>query len=61
MISIFDPFFTTKPVGKGTGLGMSVSYFIISEDHGGEMEAHAVDGGGTRFVIRLPKAGRQRS
>jgi PAS domain S-box-containing protein len=59
--SIFDPFFTTKPVGKGTGLGLSVSYYIITEDHGGEMEAYAVGGGGTRFVIHLPKAGRQRS
>ncbi len=56
---IFEPFFTTKPVGKGTGLGMSVSYFIITEDHGGEMSAHAGDGGGTRFIIRLPKAGKK--
>ena len=55
---IFEPFFTTKPVGKGTGLGLSVSYFIITENHGGEMDAHVVDGGGTRFVIRLPKDGR---
>jgi PAS domain S-box-containing protein len=52
---IFEPFFTTKPVGKGTGLGLSVSYFIITEDHGGEMSVHAVERGGTRFVIRLPK------
>ena len=55
---IFEPFFTTKPVGKGTGLGLSVSYFIITEEHGGEMHVRAADGGGTRFVIRLPKAGR---
>lgn len=54
---IFEPFFTTKPVGKGTGLGLSVSYFIITENHGGEMDALAVDGGGIRFVIRLPKDG----
>ena len=54
---IFEPFFTTKPVGQGTGLGLSVSYFIITENHGGEMDAHVVDGGGTRFVIRLPKSG----
>ncbi|BBO82931.1 hypothetical protein DSCO28_34970 [Desulfosarcina ovata subsp. sediminis] len=52
---IFEPFFTTKPVGKGTGLGLSVSYFIITEDHGGEMGVFAADGGGTCFVIRLPK------
>ena len=57
--SIFDPFFTTKPVGKGTGLGLSVSYFIITEDHGGELGAYAAESGGTRFVIRLPKAGKQ--
>ena len=55
---IFEPFFTTKPVGKGTGLGLSVSYFIITEDHGGEMEVYATESGGTRFVIRLPKAGK---
>jgi signal transduction histidine kinase len=55
---IFEPFFTTKPVGQGTGLGLSVSYFIVTENHGGQMDAHTVDGGGTRFVIRLPKAGK---
>jgi signal transduction histidine kinase len=55
--SIFDPFFTTKPVGRGTGLGLSVSYFIITEDHGGELGAYKAEGGGTRFLIRLPKAG----
>ncbi|XPS82671.1 two component system sensor histidine kinase [Desulfosarcina variabilis str. Montpellier] len=54
---IFEPFFTTKPVGQGTGLGLSVSYFIVTEDHGGEMSVHAAEGGGTRFVIRLPKWG----
>jgi signal transduction histidine kinase len=52
---IFEPFFTTKPVGKGTGLGLSVSYFIVTEDHKGEMRVHTVEGGGTCFVIRLPK------
>ena len=56
---IFEPFFTTKPVGKGTGLGLSVSYFIVNEDHGGQMSAHAAEGGGTCFVIRLPKAGKE--
>ncbi len=56
---IFEPFFTTKPMGKGTGLGMSVSYFIITEGHGGEMGVHATEAAGTRFVIRLPKEGRE--
>jgi len=55
---IFEPFFTTKSVGKGTGLGLSVSYFIITEDHGGQMRAEAVEDGGTRFVLRLPKDGK---
>jgi len=55
---IFEPFFTTKPVGRGTGLGLSVSYFIVTENHGGKMDVHAADGGGTRFVIRLPKSGK---
>ena len=51
---IFEPFFTTKPVGRGTGLGLSVSYFIITEDHGGQMHVEPAEDGGTRFVIRLP-------
>jgi signal transduction histidine kinase len=55
---IFEPFFTTKPVGEGTGLGLSVSYFIVTENHGGKMHVQATDGGGTRFVIRLPKSGK---
>jgi signal transduction histidine kinase len=56
---IFEPFFTTKPVGRGTGLGLSVSYFIITDDHGGQMHVRAAEGGGTCFVIRLPKEGRR--
>lgn len=52
---IFEPFFTTKPVGRGTGLGLSVSYFIITENHGGKMDVFSENGEGTRFVIRLPK------
>lgn len=51
---IFDPFFTTKPVGEGTGLGLSVSYFIITKHHKGEIEVESEKGKGTRFIIRLP-------
>ena len=51
---VFEPFFTTKPTDRGTGLGLSVSYFIVTENHGGEMWAEAEKGRGTKMVIRLP-------
>jgi PAS domain S-box-containing protein len=51
---IFEPFFTTKAIGAGTGLGLSVSYFIITENHGGEMTVESERGKGTRFYIQLP-------
>jgi len=51
---IFEPFFTTKPVGIGTGLGLSVSYFIIIENHGGEISVESTPGTGAKFIIRLP-------
>ncbi|MUG92716.1 hypothetical protein F7734_09730 [Scytonema sp. UIC 10036] len=50
---IFYPFFTTKPVGKGTGLGMAISYPII-EKHGGKLECFSTIGKGTEFIILLP-------
>ena len=55
---IFEPFFTTKPVGEGTGLGLSVSYFIITENHGGKMDVASAGDRGTRFIISLPKTGK---
>ena len=51
---VFEPFFTTKPVGIGTGLGLSVSYFIITEQHRGTITVHSTPGKGSRFTIRLP-------
>lgn len=51
---IFEPFFTTKDVGIGTGLGLSVSYFIIKEHHQGSIEVDSKPGVGTRFSIHLP-------
>lgn len=55
---IFEPFFTTKPVGEGTGLGLSVSYFIIAENHDGEMVVESQPGVGTKFIVRLPFHGK---
>ncbi|MBD0334460.1 MAG: HAMP domain-containing protein [Cyanobacteria bacterium Co-bin13] len=51
---IFNPFFTTKPVGKGTGLGMSISYQIVTENHGGKLECFSTPGEGTEFIIQVP-------
>ena len=54
---IFEPFFTTKAPGMGTGLGLSVTYFIITENHGGSISVESEPGKGTRFIIRLPIKG----
>jgi len=51
---IFEPFFTTKPVGIGTGLGLSVSFFIITENHNGDITVESSVGKGARFTIKLP-------
>ncbi len=51
---IFDPFFTTQPVGTGTGLGCTISYQIVVEQHYGQLTCHSAAGKGTCFVIELP-------
>ncbi len=51
---LFDPFFTTKPVGKGTGLGMSISYQIVTQTHGGQLRCTSEPGQGTEFAIEIP-------
>jgi two-component system NtrC family sensor kinase len=51
---LFDPFFTTKPVGKGTGLGMSISYQIVTERHGGTLDCTSEPGQGATFRIEIP-------
>jgi len=51
---IFQPFFTTKPTGQGTGLGLSLSYDIITKGHSGEITLESKEGEGTQFIICLP-------
>lgn len=51
---IFDPFFTTKAIGKGTGLGMSISYQIITEKHKGMIACRSKPGQGAEFMITIP-------
>ncbi|WP_353115848.1 ATP-binding protein [Nitratidesulfovibrio sp.] len=51
---VFDPFYTTKPPGEGTGLGLSVSYFLITHNHGGSFALHSEPGKGAHFTFTLP-------
>jgi len=51
---IFEPFFTTKPPGRGTGLGLSLSYDIVTQGHGGTLLFESEEGRGTTFIVRLP-------
>ena len=52
---IFEPFFTTKPVGEGTGLGLDISYRVVTQRHGGDLRVLS-EPGNTRFQVRLPIA-----
>ncbi len=51
---LFDPFFTTKPIGSGTGLGMTISYKIVVEKHGGQLQCIAAPNQGTAILIQIP-------
>ena len=51
---IFQPFFTTKPTGLGTGLGLSLSYDIVTKGHNGELKVETHEGEGSVFIITLP-------
>ena len=50
---VFDQLFTTKPVGKGTGMGLTTSYQIVVENHGGDLSCDSIPGKGTVFNINL--------
>ncbi len=52
---VFNPFFTTKPAGQGTGLGLSLSFDIIVQEHHGEMKVESKEGEFAEFIIRIPK------
>jgi two-component system NtrC family sensor kinase len=54
LTKIYQPFFTTKPTGQGTGLGLSLSYDIVTKGHGGELTVDTEEGKFTEFIIRLP-------
>ena len=52
---IFQPFFTTKPTGEGTGLGLSLSYDIVTKGHGGTLDVKTQENEGTEFKVQLPR------
>ena len=51
---LFEPFFTTKPTGSGTGLGLSMSYDIVTKGHDGRLRVESEPGSGATFIIELP-------
>ena len=53
---LFQPFFTTKPTGEGTRLGLSISWDIVTQQHGGTITVDSREGEFTEFVIHLPRA-----
>jgi signal transduction histidine kinase len=52
---IFQPFFTSKPTGEGTGMGLSLSYDIITKEHNGTISVESKEGEGSLFVLNIPK------
>jgi two-component system NtrC family sensor kinase len=52
---LFDPFFTTKPTGEGTGLGLSLSYETVVQQHHGNLDVRTKEGEFTEFVVTLPR------
>jgi signal transduction histidine kinase len=53
---LFQPFFTTKPTGEGTGPGLSISYDIVAQQHGGTITVDSREGEFTEFTVRLPRS-----
>jgi light-regulated signal transduction histidine kinase (bacteriophytochrome) len=51
---IFEPFFTTKPMGKGAGIGLTISHEIVVEQHGGKLTCNSAPGEGTELIIEIP-------
>ena len=54
---VFEPFFTTRDPGEGTGLGLSVSYFIVHDQHKGRMSMESTPGKGAKLIVELPLEG----
>ena len=53
---LFNPFFTTKPIGQGTGMGLPISYQIITQNHSGVLRFQSQPGVGSEFTIQIPMA-----